>query len=360
MDSEIKARLWLAHAKITTNIAYKLFEIYGSASNVFDEFDNIPDNLINETARYLLNDSKNQLNKSVESLEKNDVSIISPDNSNYPFKLKAMDQPPYALFYKGNIKALNKNTVAIVGTRRPSNYGVKITREFAKSLGDNNVCVVSGFAMGVDTQAHQYAYKTAGGTAAVCGCGLAIDYPASNRLLRENIINNDGVMLSEYDCDTEPLNYHFPYRNRIITALSDIVIFVEGKINSGGMITVKYAYEQNVPVFAVPGNLGSELSEGPNSIIAAGEAKCILKIEDIFDELSISNSFLNIKSNDFDISENISGLQLEIYKALKLKPKSFGEIVDAVKTPPDKVQSAIAFLEIMGYIKRSPGNIYEV
>ena len=271
-----------------------------------------------------------------------------------------MDQPPYVLFFKGNINILNKNTVAIVGTRRPSNYGIKITREFAKALGENNICVVSGFAMGIDTQAHQYSYKTSGGTVAVCGCGLAIDYPASNRRLREDIINNNGLMLSEYDCDTEPLNYHFPYRNRIITALSDVVVVVEGKINSGGMITVRYAYEQNVPVLAVPGNLDSDLSEGPNSIIAAGEAKCILKVEDIFDELSINSSFLNIKSNDFDISDNISGLQLEIYKAVKSRPKSFGEIVDDVKTPPDKVQSAIAFLELMGYIKRSPGNIYEV
>ncbi|MBC7240557.1 MAG: DNA-protecting protein DprA, partial [Chloroflexi bacterium] len=171
---------------------------------------------------------------------------------------------------------------AIVGTRRPSLYGRKVARELGRDFALSGLCVVSGLARGIDSEAHRGALEGNGITYAVLGSGLLRLYPPEFKGLAEEIASN-GALLSEYSLLTPPMAQNFPRRNRIISGLSDGVIVVEAPLKSGAMITASYALDQGRDVFAVPGNIYSPKSVGPNILIQQG-AKPVLKSSDVLEE----------------------------------------------------------------------------
>ena len=199
------------------------------------------------------------------------VIKINMNSKYYPKRLRNIDDAPKELYCLGNLELLNyKNNIAMIGSRNCSSYGERAAKDFAYNLAKEDICIVSGLAKGIDSFSHIGALNAKGKTIAVLGSGLDNIYPKENIKLVEEIINNNGLVISEYPLGTKPLKYHFPARNRIISGLSDSVLVVEARKNSGTNITVDFALEQGKDVFVIPGNIYSKTSDGTNFLITEG------------------------------------------------------------------------------------------
>ena len=201
---------------------------------------------------------------------KYNVIKIDINSKYYPEKLKCIANPPKELFCIGDLKLMNMKSIAIIGSRNYSNYGKKASKDFSYNLAQNNICIISGLARGIDSFAHEACLMANGKTIAVLGSGLDIIYPKENIELFNTIILNGGLVISEYPLGTKPQKQHFPARNRIISGLSDGVLVIEAKEKSGTNITVDFALEQGKDVFVVPGNIYSKTSTGTNFLIKEG------------------------------------------------------------------------------------------
>ena len=214
------------------------------------------------------------------NFDKSKIKEVLEKDKFYPERLKNIFGRPQKLYVLGNEKILNIKSIAIIGCRNCSRYGMKNAYEFGYGLAKKGICVVSGFARGIDTYSHIGALKAGGPTIAVLGSGLDIVYPPENINLYKRIIQNGGAVITEYPLGTKPEKHHFPARNRIISGLSNGVLVVEAKRKSGTIITVDYALEQGRDVYAIPGNITEETSYGTNELIKEG-AIPVTKIEDI-------------------------------------------------------------------------------
>lgn len=212
---------------------------------------------------------------------KYNIIKLNINSKYYPERLKKIDTPPKELYCLGNLKLLNnEKNIAIIGSRNCTKYGEKVAKDFAFNLAKEDVCIISGLAKGIDSFAHIGALKANGKTIAVLGNGIDNMYPKENLVVFENIIKNEGLIITEYPLGTKPLKQNFPARNRIISGLSDGVLVVEARKNSGTNITVDFALEQGKDVFVVPGNIYSKTSSGTNFLITEG-AIPVLNYKDI-------------------------------------------------------------------------------
>lgn len=269
----------------------KLLEIYNTPEKVFntklEELEKI-EFLRDGIAQKIYDSRENPLlPKYEEYIEKHNIKIINICDEEYPKMLKEIYDPPITLFAKGNISLLNyQNSVAIVGCRNATKYGLKAAKEIAYELAKENILIVSGMAKGIDGEGHKGALEAGGKTIAVLGSGVDVPYPLENIELYKDIIQN-GLVVSEYIVGTKPEAGNFPARNRIVSGLAQGVVVVEAKANSGSMITVDFALEQGKNVYAVPGNINSPNSTGTNELIKTG-AQLITSYEDVINGLLFS------------------------------------------------------------------------
>ena len=226
-------------------------------------------------------------------LNKEEIGYITILDNEYPENLLYIHSPPFVIFYKGNINLLEGELISIVGARNCSNYGAEVTKMIARYLGSNNITVVSGMALGIDSIAQRTVIQSSGSTIGVLGCGVDVVYPKTNIDLYRNLIKK-GLIISEFLPKTKPFAYNFPRRNRIISGLSKGLIVVEAGIKSGTLITVDYALEANKIVMAVPGSIFNKNSEGCNKLISEG-AHILQGIEDIDEFFKIKNKINNSK-----------------------------------------------------------------
>lgn len=212
------------------------------------------------------------------------IEEISIKNNKYPNQLKNIYDPPAKLYVLGNRSILNQRNFAIVGSRKATQYGKKIAMQISKELAENGLNVISGLAIGIDSYAHLgcLQVKDAGKTIAVLGSGLDVIYPKENRKLAEQIINSGGCIISEYPIGSKIEKNNFPQRNRIISGLSEGILVVEASQKSGALITAEFGAEQGKEVFAVPGDINKEQSEGCNLLIKDG-ANVVTSSQDIID-----------------------------------------------------------------------------
>jgi len=185
-------------------------------------------------------------------LEKHNIELITIKDREYPEKLKNIKNLPICLYCIGNKEILNQKSISIVGSRNCSDYGKTMSQAFAYLLAKNNVAVISGLAKGIDSSAHIGTLQAKGKTIAVIGTGIDLVYPKENKELMEKIIQNDGLIISEYPIGTKPNKENFPRRNRIISGLSDGVLVIEAGEKSGALITVNYALEQGKEIYVIP------------------------------------------------------------------------------------------------------------
>lgn len=284
-------------------------------------------------------------------LKEKGIGIFTCESQDYPEKLIKVEDAPYYLFYKGDLSLLSQKAVAMVGTRSPSNYGVIITERFAGELASAGAVVVSGLAYGIDSIAHRKALEVNGKTIAVLAGGFDKIYPSEHASLFEEIAQK-GLVLTEHRPDISALKYHFPQRNRIVAALSDVLLITEAGAKSGTTITKDFALDYGVPVYAVPGNITSAKSEGTNKLIASMQGICALNADDIINELGLkrkSKTSLSLLSNESVIVQVLSNGE-----------KIIDEIADITKINIAKLNSLLTSLEIKGIIKRMPGGFYSL
>lgn len=363
MLSEHLACLAFSLAKISAKQANKLIELFGSLTKAI-EHENSLKETNNKSILLRVSTAIKQLENLEASLIKHNIKYICYFDEDYPNSLKNLEDPPYCIYYKGNLDLLNKTCVSVVGTRRPSSYGLAACDNIAKALSANNICVISGFALGIDTQAHISSYKNIGKTIAVLGCGLAYNYPASNSMLKQKLIDNDCLLISEFAPNQAPVAYHFPYRNRLISGLSKALVFVEGKPKSGGILTVNLALENNIPVYAVPGSIFNQLSLASNTLISDKKAVCLSEVDILLNALSLGNNSNNcdkVKTQSFFEEENLDSLDINsqnVYRLICEAERSFDELLCLSKLSPIDLQLSLASLEFFGYIEKLAGNNY--
>lgn len=285
------------------------------------------------------------------------IKFVSFFDDKFPERLVNIPEPPFGLFYRGELPDGNKPAVAIVGARQCSEYGRKAARIFGRDLAEKGVNVISGLAFGVDCASQIGALEGNGDTYAVMGCGPDICYPPDNVELYEEIIKHGGV-ISEYRPGTQPSPGLFPLRNRIISGLSDVVLVVEARKRSGTYITVTQALGQGKEVFAVPGRITDSLSDGCNSLIREG-AGVALKAEDILEVLPNA-----ICGREFPHDENEENVRPEsesgVIAAIDITPRSFEEIMEELKrtgdeTEQSEVYNSLVRLQIEGRIENIGG-----
>ena len=209
--------------------------------------------------------------------------LIPISDPRYPARLKEIYDPPIALFVRGRAELLDSIMLGVVGTRRPTAYGVAATERLSADLAQAGLTIASGMARGIDTAAHRSALSVGGDTVAVFGCGVDQVYPAENRKLAEEL-SNKGLLVSEFPMGSPAYPQNFPIRNRVISGMSVGVMIVEGAQYSGSAITARMALDQQREVFAVPGNITSKVSWGPNLLIKQG-AKLVQEWNDVLVEL---------------------------------------------------------------------------
>lgn len=333
----------------------KLIHMTKSAKEFYVLKPEVAENYLNkkQMEQFLKTRDLDKIQRSYERLEKEGIQYILNSEPSYPKKLLSISDFPYGIFRKGEEKA-SSLSIAIVGSRKPSMYGIEMAEYFAEYLSSRGITVVSGLALGVDSRAHLGAVRGKGNTIGVLGCGINKIYPYSNQRLYQEVLNH-GCIYSEYGLDVDPLAYHFPQRNRIISGLCDGVLVIEAKKKSGSLITVDCALDQNKDVFAIPGNINNPLSQGCNHLIAQG-AKLIEGPEDILSE------YPNYKINRQDVSQFPKiGLDREeemVYDTLSFVPRHMNEIFSKVNLSIPELYEVLFYLEKKGYITQTSRNYY--
>ena len=243
-------------------------------------------------------------------LEKDNAHIVTFADSTYPQKLLEISNPPAVLYAIGNLHWLNHPTIAMVGSRSATPQGEKNAEEFAKSLCEQGLCVISGMALGIDGAAHRGSLKANGATIAVVGTGLDIVYPARHRDLAHKIAER-GLILSEFPLGTPSKAQNFPRRNRLISGLSLGCLVVEANIDSGSLITARLAAEQGREVFAIPGSIHSPVTKGCHQLIKQG-AKLVESVQDILEEINWVSIVNSLPSKNSLLSISPSGLMPDV------------------------------------------------
>jgi len=291
----------------------------------------------------------------LEQLERFGGKALCLADENYPKLLRQINRSPVVLYTVGQQELFDCPCVAIVGSRAATTYGRQSSYRLAENLASRSVTVVSGLALGIDTQAHAGSLSVSGSTIAVLGCGLDVVYPYQNRKLYEQI-RADGLLVSEYPLHTRPDGFRFPARNRIIAGLSLGVVIVEAARKSGSLITASMALEEGREIFAVPGRIDSFKSAGTHWLLQQG-AKLVQSVDDIFEELApglIRDGDLSGKSKktivDLDPDESALLNSLDVY------PIKRDELIHKVSFSPARVNELLLFLELEGLVEMLPGD----
>jgi DNA processing protein len=283
----------------------------------------------------------------LEKVEKLKVKITTILDLNYPKLLAEIYSPPPLLYHLGNLDLNNDFLLAVVGTRKISNYGKQVTQHLVNELSAAGLTIVSGLALGIDACAHQAAINSGGKTVAVLGSGIDQVYPASNRKLAQKILDTGGSIISEFPLAMPPYKSNFPQRNRIISGLSLGTLVTEGGEKSGALITAKYALEQNREVFTVPGSIYNPGSVGPNGLIKRG-AHPVTETNNILEALNLE------KASEFKASRKVipeTETEKIILEILDYQACPIDKIVQQTNLGVNEVNSTLAMLEMKGLVK---------
>lgn len=399
MSKNLRYWLWLQRALGEGAYINNIIENFGSVENLYNsniiEWRMTPA-LTSKQIMKLEETDITCVDEIIYNCENNGWQIIDYDDDEYPQRLKTIPNPPAVLFVDGKLPDIDSLAViGIVGTRRASEYSIKVTRIMSRGITECGALVVSGGALGVDTAAHKGAVMAGGKTIAVLGCGFGANYLNENKPLR-NEIKHNGALVTEYPPFTKASKFTFPMRNRIISGLSVGVLVIEAGVKSGSLITARYANEQGRDVFAVPASVLSTKFAGTNKLIEDGAmvaskpyhiasayserfdtiklSKCRSVEELMYDE---SDKSKNINSSDdrFSIenadstrnsrfqkeklSANLSGDTQIVYNAMTSHFEHIDAITEKSGLANSRVMAALTQLEIMGIAESASGKRYK-
>jgi DNA processing protein len=372
MDTDKECRDWLALSFVTgigSRTALTLIDNFGRPSACFHastsdlEALGIKHHLI---AQLQSGDAYKRADRELQELSRLGGKAIAIASPEYPSLLRETYDPPIVLYSSGELSdAFGQPLLAIVGSRRCSTYGRNVAEMLGRELATRGVTIVSGLARGIDSAAHQGALDGKGLTVAVMGTGLDDVYPKENKRLAEKVREN-GVLLSEFPLGTPPLSQNFPFRNRIISGMSFGVMVVEGAERSGSLITARMAYEQGREVFAVPGNITSSKSFGPNYLIKDG-AKLVQTWRDVVEEFPtdvkaaiLSAERAETKTTQLTLDEvALSNNEKKVLSRIKSDEQiHIDELVIQTRLNITELLSALLSLEMSDRIKQLPGKYF--
>ena len=359
-NNDERALIWLNNFNISAKKKYLIYNLFQEPSEIVKEFKNCKDEILEiiDIATYnkmalLLDDSFTD--KLINDLMIKGVGALTLISDNYPKKLEDyLDDPPIVLYYKGNIELLDKLAIAIVGARKVTRYGKDVTEKFARELSLNGFCIISGLARGVDTVAHTECLLNEGDTIAVLGSGLDVIYPKENKDLFKEI-ESKGLILSEYPLGTEPFSYNFPQRNRIISGLSDGVLVTEAGQKSGSIITANLALDMFKELYAVPGSIFSEQSQGTHDLIKASN--------NVMMTTCVNDILTNYNIKQRDVAK--SAIQLDFIEQSIVNELAGGklhieEIISKTNIEIGTLFTILQSLMAAKIIRKVPGNFYEL
>ena len=343
---------WLANIKgIGTKTIHQLYKYCGSAKAVWYLSGSELRKLygITEESAARISHSKEgwDLDQEWDRLLARGISFVSLEQQCYPRRLREIYDPPYGLYYIGQLPPDEAPSVGIVGGRACSSYGKDIAKRAGKCLAGNGVSIISGMARGIDGFGHEGALDGGGKTYAVLGCGGNVVYPPEHAELYERIVAQGGI-LSEYPPDMPPRPGFFPMRNRIIAGLSDLLLIIEAKEKSGSLITADCALEQGKDIYAVPGQITDPLSAGCNRLIRQG-AGILLSPEELVCELHLLP-----EKNKLPLEKS----ERLVYSCLDLLPKSMEKISEETALDIATLAEILFSLEEKGLVQETWQNHY--
>jgi len=341
----------------------RLIEVFESARDILDasKGDLLSVSGVGEKCALDILKAKDYDKKAAEEIElarKNDIVISISQDSAYPKILNEYPDRPPVLYIKGKIEDRDFDSVAIVGSRQITPYGKRAAADFASFFAQNSITVVSGLAKGIDAQAHKSAIENKGRTIAVLGNGLLINYPSENNQLQKEIPQN-GAIISEFPLLRNPDKTTFPRRNRIVAALAKAVLVVEASKKSGALITARFGAEYGKDVFAVPGNIYGQYSQGANYLIANG-AFAALNPQDMAIRLSFFNIKTIAKENKKTYIKELDDEQKIVFTIIEQANEGIHIDLIALKSNINisLLSSILLHLELNGLIESLPGKIY--
>jgi len=360
-NKEEKIVMWLSSFEF---MSYKKARfIIDTYTNLGEFFDNISKNK-NELLKVFEIDEYNELvnnnnfvyiDRVIDNYNQLGIVVVTIRSESYPDLLKETSAYPIMLYCKGNIDLLKSECLGVVGSRRATKYGSSVGAQIVKDVALEGITIVSGLADGIDTVAHKSCVEVQGKTIAVLGGGLLNIYPSSNIGLAEKILENDGLLVSEYKPNEPALTFHFPIRNRIIAGISKAVFVVEATEKSGSMHTKNYAIDYNREVFALPARSTDIYSVGCNKIIQNGQARMVLGSSDIIDFFGKSQK----KNCDNKVIELSFDEQL-IYNNLVGQELHFDELAKKTQLETKVLLTMLMRMEIKGIVCKLPGNYYSI
>ncbi len=309
--------------------------------------------------KILKNRNEDYLSKLLDTIEAQDIRIITLLDENYPKHLLHIDDKPNVIYMKGDILEKDNLAIGIVGSRKSTSYGKWGAEKFTKELVKMGITIISGLANGIDTIAHKTTLENDGRTIAVLGTGIDKIYPAKNKQLYKDIQSN-GAVITEFSLGTQPLAYNFPQRNRIISGLSLGIIVIEAQEKSGSLITATHASNQGRSVFALPGNINSLFSKGTNKLIRDG-ARPLLEIDDILEEIyelrELKNQ--NIVKDNLNL-DDFSEIEIKIINCIESQPTHCDEISYKTGINISELNSILTILELKGIVQELSGRIFTI
>ncbi len=339
-----KEKIYLNGLNVLLKSSYsKLFNLIKANFNNLKEisFEKIWENIKDPEKQ------KIDLDKEWQKIKNEGFNLLTINDPNYPSLLKNINYPPFGIYLLGKLKK-DLLPLAVVGTRKPSEYGKRVTLKIIKDLVDYGFTIVSGLAFGIDSLAHKTALENKGETIAVLGSGFKKITPLANISLAKKISAN-GALISEYHPLTPSFKQNFPWRNRIISGLSLGVLIIEANEKSGALITAQFAFQQKRPVFAIPGSIFSSTSQGTNNLIKNG-AKLVVKIDDILKELKIEN--IPFKKKSLNLKQKLNPKEILILKNLNSdSPLSLDKIIEMTNLKANEIMVILTELELKGLIK---------
>ncbi len=365
---EERARIWLNYAtEYNSRLFYRIARQFASLTEAYAAYSAKKEmfSALNERVLARLSEAHSSvfIDGVFENLEKKRIRFTYPGDGRYPKLLAEIPDPPSVLYYIGRVEPDPDLSIAVVGSRHPTKYGIEVAKRFGYELASAGALVVSGMAEGIDACAARGALdvKTAVCTTlAVLGCGVDVVYPQTNEKLYGEIIER-GAVVSEFLPGTRVERYHFPIRNRVMSGLAHGTLVVEAGERSGTSITAGYAHDQGREVFAVPGRIGDEMSAGPNGMIARGEAKPVFSPEEVLSEFS----FLHVPAEtraeaNIVLLSTLGEDQRAICRLLKSGEMSFDELCESLALPVGTMNACLTELQFSGVVLALPGRRYAI
>ncbi|NCA67318.1 MAG: DNA-protecting protein DprA [Clostridia bacterium] len=352
-----KALIWLAVQDIALAKKHKLLAL----CEPYELWRRLPEygakltELLSEESyeSLLLTANEDFIDKHIEQMDKAGIVAVTMASDNYPELLNEIFNPPIVLFAKGRVELLNSRCFAVVGTREPTRYGKDVTENFTTELAAKGFTIVSGPARGVDSTAHRTALNFNKPTIGVLGSGLDKVYPAENKALFLEVAEK-GLLLSEYKLGVGVQQYNFPERNRIISGISEGVLVTEAGENSGSLITINHAVEQNKNIYIVPGNIYSKASKGANDRLKMLQGAITTNVNDILRDYNMESAIEEVSEMQLDFVE------AQIVGALEKEELHIEQLIQLTGMSIIQLSPLLAKMELLGIIKKLYGNYYGI